>query len=183
MPAIVNENRAHWFALRVKPRHEVAVAKALRSKGYEEFLPLRTDRRRWSDRFKEVSSPLFPGYVFCHFSPASRVGILETPAVRKILSFGNGPTPIDEREVHALQTIAESGFSVAPHPYLRIGQTVRLTDGPLRGLEGILQCCRGVTYLIVSVTLMQRSVAVQVSRDSVCADIRAGREPLSEQVA
>ena len=169
MCLLVSETAAHWFALRVKPRHEIAAAKALEAKGYDQFLPLRKVRRRWSDRAKEISFPLFPGYVFCRFNAAFRVPILETPGVRSVLSFGKGPVPVDEDEIRAIQTIVESGLAVEPHAYLRVGQHVRLTEGPLRGVEGILECSEGVTYFVVSVTLMQRSVAVKVSRGSVYA--------------
>ena len=130
--------------------------------GYEWFLPLYTCRRRWSDRIKQVELPLFPGYVFCRFTISSRVAILKTPSVMRIAGIGYTPTPIDEQEIAAIQRVVESGFGVSPHPFLQVGHRVRIEGGSLSGLEGLITDVRRGNLLILSVSLLQRSVAVEI---------------------
>jgi transcription antitermination factor NusG len=153
-----------WFALLVKPRHEKAVSAALRCKQHEEFLPLRGVRQKWSDRFKVVEMPLLAGYTFCRFEPAAKVEILRTPGVRRVVGWGLTPVPVEEAEIEALQAVMRAGLPAAPCPYLRTGQPIRLDHGPLSGLRGLLLQSRGGNRLVVSITLLQRSVAVEVEQ-------------------
>jgi transcription antitermination factor NusG len=158
---------AQWFALQVRSQHERTVSLTLRDKGYEEFLPVCQIKRRWSDRVKRLEIPLFPGYVFCRFDVEKRLAILTTPRVRFIVGIGKVPTAIDDSEVVALQSIVKSGFPVEPWPFLEIGQRVRIERGSLEGLEGILLKPKSSYRLVVSITLLQRSVAVEIDRDWV----------------
>ena len=151
-----------WFALQVRSRYESFVAAHLDGRGYEWFLPLHKVRRRWSDRFKEIEQPLFPGYVFCRFNPANRFPILTTPGVFLIVGIGKTPVSIHETEISAIQATVKSGFPSQPWPFLQIGQRVKIEHGPLCGLEGILLGVRGHHHLVLSVTLLQRSIAVQL---------------------
>ena len=162
-----DNGRSRWFALRVKPRFEKTVATIARNKGYEEFLPLHRCRRRWSDRFTEVDLPLFPGYVFCQLNPEFRLPLLTIPGVLHFIGIGRIPAPIDDEEIAALQTAMLSGVWAEPWPFLDVGQRVRLEEGPLAGLEGLLIEVRKKQRLIVSVTLLKRSVAVEIERDWV----------------
>jgi transcription antitermination factor NusG len=130
-------------------------------------LPCYKSRRRWSDRFKEIVLPLFPGYVFCQLDLSNRLPIVTTPGVNSIVGAGNIPTPIDEAEIRAIQAVVDSGHRSAPWPFLRIGQRVTVNSGPLCGLEGILVDFRRRSHLVLSVTLLQRSIAVQVESGSV----------------
>lgn len=151
-----------WFALQVRSRYENIVTAHLGGKGYEWFLPLYKCRRRWSDRFKEIECPLFPGYIFCRLNPLNRLPILTTPGVVLIAGVGRTPVPIDEPEIAAIRAAVNSGLPSQPWPLLQIGQRVRIEYGPLCGLEGILLDFRGHHRLVLSVTLLQRSIAVQV---------------------
>ncbi len=153
-----------WFALHVRPRHEKTAAAALKSKGFEEFLPLYACFRRWSDRLKRVEAPLFPRYVFCRFAPRESRTVLATPGVLSVVGFGKRPIPVADQEIHALQAIVASGLPAEPWPFLQVGQLVRMDAGPLSGLEGILLDFKSGHRLIVSVTLLQRSVAVEIER-------------------
>lgn len=159
--------RYPWFALQVRMRHEGGVADQLCSKGYERFLPLHKVRRHWSDRVKEVDSPLFPGYLFCRFNPQDRLPILKTPGVAQIVGYNHVPIPVDEQEIEAIRTLVASGVPNFPCPYLEIGSRVRIEAGALRGLEGILTELKGKRRLILSITLLQRSVAVETDSDAV----------------
>jgi transcription antitermination factor NusG len=156
-----------WYALVVKSNHEKAVLEHLKTAGWEASLPLYRARRRWSDRIKEVALPLFPGYVFCRFSYAARVTVLRIPGVRSIVGAGPHPAPIPAREIAVIEAMVRSGLPVKPWPFLKIGQKVLVSSGPLRGVEGILVEFRKTWQVIVSVELLQRSVAAEVDRDCV----------------
>ena len=151
-----------WYALRVKSRYENTVATHLQGRGYESFLPVYKCQRRWSDRFKEIELPLFSGYVFCQFSPLNRLPILSIPGVVHVVGVGRTPIPMDESEIAAIQAAIKSGLPSQPWPFLQVGHRVRIEYGPLCGLEGILSGFRGHQRLVLSVTLLQRSIAVQV---------------------
>ena len=156
-----------WYALQVKAGREKWVACILRNKGFTEFLPLYASYRRWSDRMQQVDLPLFPGYVFCSFDPNRRLPILITPGVIHVVGMGGAPTPVDPGEIGALQSVVASGLLMQPWPFLKVGQRVVIQHGPLRNMEGILTEIRGQRNLIISITLLQRSVAVSIERAGV----------------
>lgn len=160
-------NQNPWYVLGVKPKHEKRVAQALGTKGYEAFLPLFLARRRWLSASRDVNLPLFPHYVFCRMDPHHKLPILEIPSVRTILSFGRVPIPVGESEIQSIRTMVASGLSVTPHHFLGIGTRVRVTAGPLSGIDGILETIRGQDRIVVSVALLQRSVSVEIHRQDV----------------
>ena len=153
-----------WFALQVKPRHEGMTAAALEAKGLEKFLPLQTMRRRWSDRVKTYEAPLFPGYVFCRFDAMCRLPILTTPGVSAVVGCGKKPEPIADEEISSLQTIVNSGVFAVPCPFVTTGQRVKIDVGPLSGTAGVVVNVKNAVRLVVSITLLQRSVAVEIDR-------------------
>jgi len=154
--------KSQWFALRTAAGREKAVAGQLRSKGYEEFLPVFRSKRQWSDRVKELDLPLFPGYLFCRFDFNQRLPILITPGVKLIVGLGKLPTPVSDAEIEALRRVVASGAPAEPHDYLSVGQRVRIREGSLAGVEGILVEAKNSWRMILSVNLLQRSVAVEV---------------------
>lgn len=171
---MVSQNNTQWYAVRVRSRHEGSAARHLRARGLEAFLPMYPRRSRWSDRVKTVDFPLFPGYVFCHFNVEQRLPILTVPGVVHVVGVGKIPTPIDEHEIVAIQAAVKSGLYREPCPYLHIGKKVRIARGPLSGVEGILVGVKGHERLVLSITLLQRSVGVEVDQDWV--------EPISSQL-
>jgi len=166
-----NGEPIRWFALRVKSQSERTVAVAVRNKGFEEFLPLYRHRNRWSDRIKLVELPLFPGYLFCRIDPSSRLPILKIPGALHFVGIGRTPVPIDDAEIAAIQAAVRSGLPTQPAAYLEVGERVRPYDGPLAGLEGILVEARDQYSLVVSVTLLRRSLMVEIDRDWVTPPI------------
>jgi transcription antitermination factor NusG len=154
-----------WYAVRVQSRFEHVVSAALRGKGYEEFLPLYPSVRRWSDRKKKIDLPLFPGYLFCRFGLDRLLPILTTPGVVQIVSAGKVPIPVAEEEVEAVKRILRSGLAAQPWPFLKVGSRVYIERGPLAGVEGIIESTENTYRLVVSVNLLQRSVAVEIDRD------------------
>jgi len=158
------QNSWPWFALWVRPRHEKSVSDALDGKGFETLLPLCRSRRRWSDRIKESDVPLIPGYVFCRFDVSNRLPILTTPGLIQIVGFGKTPQPVDEVEMQSLITVVRVGVHVQLWPFLKVGQQVSIEEGPLRSLQGVLVTIKGKDQLILSISLLQRSLAVTVDR-------------------
>jgi transcription antitermination factor NusG len=159
-----------WYALNVRAKHEISVANLLRGRGYDPFLPLQRFTKRWSDRLKASQAALFPGYLFCRLNVENRLPILTTPGVNHIVGSRRRPVPVDETEISALQLLIASGRSNQPWPFLREGDKVRIERGPLRGLEGLLLEIRGAHRLVLSVTLLQRSVAVEIEPAFVRSD-------------
>ena len=151
-----------WYALQVRPRFEKFVESHLVEKGYEVFYPTYTTSRQWSDRVKSLTLPLFPGYVFCRFDVHARLPILVTPGVNQVVGAGKTPVTVDESELTAIRRVLDSGVATQPWPYLKVGETVRIENGPLEGLTGIVTRIKNSYRLVVSVSLLMRSVAVEL---------------------
>jgi transcription antitermination factor NusG len=159
---------SEWYALQVYQRLEKITTLLLNQKGFELFLPTYSVRRRWSDRVKVVERPLFPGYLFCRLDPRQRwLPVLTTPGVVSIVGTGKEPIAIPETEIETVRRIVRSATSAEPWPYLHCGDCVTISDGPLRGIEGILVEIKNDCKVVVSIHLLQRSVAVVVDREIV----------------
>jgi transcription antitermination factor NusG len=156
-----------WFALRVKPHAEKTVDSVLRSHGIESLLPIYADRRRWSDRIKSVDRPLFPGYLFCRPNPDTPLKIVTVPGAVGFVGFGRGPQPIPAPEINAIMRILDSGRRLRPLSLIHEGQRVSIQAGPLAGLNGRVVRIKDDQCLVVSIELLQRSVAVAIDGDSV----------------
>ena len=140
---------------------------SLESKGFAAFSPFYRVRRKRSDRTKEIVLPIFPGYVFSQFDCSVRLPILTTPGVVRIVGGGNVPEAVDDTEILSLQTIMKSNRPIQPWPFLRAGQQVRIVAGPLSGTVGTLLSLKDESRLVASITLLQRSVAVEIDSDAV----------------
>ncbi len=167
----LSEHRAvlPWYALRVKSNFEKAAKASLEGKGYEVYAPFYSRRRRWSDRDHLTESPLFPGYVFARFDARERLPLLITPGVVHVVPPNRVPIEVDDEELRAVQVILRSGLPVEPHRFLNVGQRVMIERGALSGIEGILLEVKKAYRLVVSVTLLNRSVSVEIDRDWVRA--------------
>ena len=150
-----------WFAVRVKPRWEKEVCKNLNWKGYSALLPLYVRESQWTDRVKQLELPLFPGYVFASFDPRRPLHVLTTPGVLSVVTFGKTLVPLAPSEVEAVQAVINSELRREPCAYPQSGDRVRVVAGPLRGIEGIVSC-GSEDRLILTVTLLQRAISVQV---------------------
>ncbi len=156
---------APWYALRTRSNFETLAVVSLQHKGFKPYLPTYRNRRRWSDRVVVTDTPLFKGYVFCRFDPLNRLPIVTTHGVIGIVSYGTEPAPIDAKELEAVKQILHSGLATEPCPFLREGQQVRVLRGSLAGVEGILVKKKSDFRLIISVTMLQRSVSVEIDRE------------------
>lgn len=151
-----------WYAIRTKSRFEKTVAMSVRAKGYEVLLPLYRDPRRWGGRNCEVELPLFSGYVFASFDPRRRLPILQTPGVVQIVGAQEGPWPMDSREIENIGRVVELNILATPWPFLSPGEVVEITRGPLAGIQGTFVRRKNGHRLILSVSLLQRAIAVEV---------------------
>ena len=154
-----------WYALRVRTGSESIAASALVNRGYQPFLAVYRERKRYSDRMKTVERPAFPGYIFCKFDLREKVAVLSSPAVLyPVCCFGTIAS-IPETEIEGIKKATEAGGR--PTPYLRAGQRVKIEFGPLAGIEGILTRYESEDRLCLSVHLIQRSISVRIGADQV----------------
>ncbi len=158
-------NDGFWYALHVRPRFEKVVARNLHGKGYEEYLPLYHRRSRWSDRIKDVELPLFPGYVFCRFNVLQRLPVLMIPGVHTIVGIGKTPLAVNSFELDSIRAVLASGSHYEPWPFMEVGEKVQVEYGPLAGTNGIVTMLKNSYRLVISVNLLQRSVAVEIDRE------------------
>jgi transcription antitermination factor NusG len=156
-----------WWALYTRHQHEKVIAEMLSAKGFEVFLPLYESTRRWKDRRKILSLPLFPCYVFVRGGLDRRLQVLTTPGVHMILYRGDQVAFIPESEIEAIQRAVDGSFRVEPHPFLKCGARVRVIRGALEGVEGILTRKKNLCRLVLSVDMLAQSVAVEVHASDV----------------
>jgi transcription antitermination factor NusG len=165
----MSQTRKHhpWYAVQVRARSEKLVGFILRNKGFEPLLPLYTVRRRRADRTVDLDLPLFPGYLFCRLDLSSRLlPLFTTPGVLRLVGAGSTPAPVEDHEIDAIQTILKEGRAPLPCPIPKQGERVIIGDGPLSGVEGVLVGQKKNSRLVVSVTLLQRAVSVEVDPGS-----------------
>ncbi len=166
-PPVLDSTAPHWYVLQTRARHEKRVAEQLERRSCDLFLPLFREVHRWSDRRVQVEAPLFPGYVFVHLALPERRQAVYVPGVVRLLAFQGVPAPIPPEEIIALRAAVEEHLAVWPHPYLRAGRRVRIMRGPLCGAAGILLRRKNRTQVVLSVELIQRSVAVEIAAADV----------------
>ena len=153
-----------WYAVRTKSRHERVVCKQLEADGLEFYLPSVQQSRQWSDRTKVIDSPLFPGYVFVrvpHF-PSMKVQVLRKVGVINFVGNERGATSIPDSELNGVRLLLMNRIPYASHPYLKVGQRIRVTDGVLRGVEGVLVGLGSKNGLVVSIDVIERSLIIQL---------------------
>jgi transcription antitermination factor NusG len=155
---------ATWYGLHTRPRHEKIVAQRLEERGVTAFLPLVSETHRWSDRKKTVQLPLFSCYVFAKFTPnrLDRLRVLRVDGIFGFVGARGEGTPIPDEQIDAVRSLVETQLPWSSHPFLKIGQRVRIRSGVLDGMEGILVSRNGDRSLVISVDAIQRSLAVRV---------------------
>jgi transcription antitermination factor NusG len=151
-----------WFAAYTCSRQEKMVAQLLEYRSVEHFLPLYETVHRWKDRKMRLQLPLFPGYLFVRVPARERLNVLQTTGVAHIVSFNGRPAPLPEAEIEAIRRCLAQKANAAPHPYIAAGAKVRVTRGPLEGLEGVVVRPRGDLRIVISVETIMRSISVEV---------------------
>src|SRR5437879_7368863 len=158
----------HWYAAYTRAQHEKTVAAELGMREVEHFLPLYGSVRRWKDRRVTLESPLFPGYVFVRLALRERLRVLQIPSVVRLVGFNGQPAALPDTEMEIMRSGLSQSSGAEPHPFLTVGRHVRITGGPFAGLEGVLRRKKSGMRVVVSLGLIQRSVAVDVD----VADLR-----------
>jgi transcription antitermination factor NusG len=158
------EKCAPWFALYVKARHEKNVEQILKSKGLETFLPTYTKVHLNRKKFE---LPYFPSYLFCRIELNNKLPVISTPSVFSIVGTSREPEAVPEAEINDLRVILASGYRTLPWPYIAAGQEVQMNSGPLQGVRGTVVSSSSDKWLVISVHLLQRSIAVKVDRRSI----------------
>ncbi len=153
---------SRWFAAYTSPRHEKHVSQQMERRGIQNFLPLYKSVRRWKDRRKELELPIFPGYLFVRMALRERVSVLQVPGVVHLVSFQGRPAPVPDSDIEMLQRQLSQSGRLQPHPFLTIGRRVRISSGPMSGMEGILARKKDKVRVVLSIELIQRAVAVEV---------------------
>jgi len=158
-------SQPRWYAVRTRSRHEKLVARQFQSQGIESFLPIVTQTRKWSDRNKQVETPLFSGYAFLRMIHTSdeRVRVLRTQGVVNFVGVQGTGTPIPDHQIEDIKTLMASRVPYEERPFLRVGQRVRVRGGALDGMQGILVAENGDRSLVISVEPIQRSLCVRVA--------------------
>jgi transcription antitermination factor NusG len=156
-----------WFAVYTTPRHEKHVSEILAERQIETFLPLYRANRQWKKSSPVVLDlPLFPTYVFVRIERKSRGVILGTPGVLSIVGSSKEAWPLPDLEIDALR----SGLlerKIEPHPYLVVGERVRIMAGVMAGVEGVLVRKKSDLRVVLSLDTIMRSVAVEVNADDI----------------
>jgi transcription antitermination factor NusG len=156
-----------WFALQTRPRNERKVDYLLRQKGYECLTPTYRQKRKWSDRTVEIDLPLFPTYVLCRFNSSVLNKAISTSGVIRIVGFNGKPAEVAVQEIEALQLLMQSSLLREPWRYLPNGTQVLVETGPLTGVEGIIHQDDNYRRLVISITLLQRSIAIQLDENTI----------------
>lgn len=164
-----------WYAIYTRHQHEKTVGDMLQRKGFEVFLPLYRTKRRWRDRVKTLALPLFPSYVFLHGGIDRQLQIVTTPGVHWMITAAGQVAVIPDAEIAAVKRLVEGPLRVEPHPFLKCGDWVRVKNGPLEGIEGIMVRVKSACRLVISVEMLQKSVAVEVNASDVERARRAVR--------
>jgi len=158
-----------WFALVTRPRHEKVATEALNAKGLETFLPFVRRHHQYGRRSREFDVPMFPGYLFCRFDVLHRLPVITTPGIVRVVGAGGSPIPVRDAEVTSLQIATRERIPALPHPFLQEGARVAITQGPLAGMEGIVVKEKDPMRIVVSISLLQRSVLLEIAADRLTA--------------
>lgn len=171
----LNSQPYRWFAIQTRSRHEKLVRSQLELRNVEHFLPTMRRLSQWTDRKKEIEVPLFSGYCFARFSLADQLPVLQSQGVVRVVCFGGQPEPIPDEEIESLRTLTSNSSNYVCHPYLRDGMRVEVIRGPLQGVKGRLVREARLCRLVLSISLLQRAVAIEIDAASV-APVRAYRD-------
>jgi transcription antitermination factor NusG len=155
-------SQARWYAAYTCANHERRVGAELGAREVEHFLPLYSSVRCWKDRRVRLDLPLFPGYVFVRLALRDRLRVAQIPSVVRLVGFNGLPAALPDEEMEILRAGLSQSLRTEPHPFLTVGRRVRITGGPFAGLEGVLKRKRNSPRVVVSLSLIQRSVAVTV---------------------
>jgi transcription antitermination factor NusG len=155
-----------WYVLKIRTGGELSAVTALTHRGYSPYCPMQKERRHYSDRMKIVDAAAFPGYVFCQFDSQKKLPIISCPGVEYIVGFADGPAPVPDEELVNIRRMIDAGASAVRG--MEQGQRVRVTHGPLEGVEGVLVRDATSNRLVVSIELLNQAASLHINEDEVC---------------
>ena len=161
---IIENNSEIWIVVYTKPRHEKAVRNELHKKGYEVYLPLLKERRKWSDRKKWIEFPLFRSYLFVRIDKKNALFVLRTYGVVKIIKFGEKIGIVQDEIINSIRLMIEGGYKPKPLDFFIKGDPVIVKDGPLKGIIGEVVRIDNHERLIVRIDVIQHSVSIQIEK-------------------
>jgi transcription antitermination factor NusG len=173
-----NRDDSEWWALYTRHQHEKSVADMLSAKGFEVFFPVYESTRKWRDRKKVLSLPLFPCYVFVQGGLNRRLQVVTTPGIHMVLHYGDRVAIIPETEIEAIRKTVHGHLRAEPHPFLKCGERVRVIRGSLEGVEGVLIRKKNLFRLVLSVEMLAQSVAVEIDATDVTPVAPRGSTPV-----
>ena len=167
-----NHDEKCWHALYVRSRSEKKVLSQLVEMGVEAYLPLITVVRKWSDRRMKVQEPLFKSYVFVRSNNKQYIPILNVYGVVRFVCFEREAVVVPENQIAAIKKFVndyENGeeFKMQNDEELKVGQTVRIINGPMKGLTGRLDTIRNKRHLIVYIDVVGQYIPVHIPRAKV----------------
>lgn len=157
----------HWYAVYICANHEKRVAADLQARSVEHFLPLYSSARRWKDRRVNLELPLFPGYIFVRLALRDRLSVLQIRSVVRLIGFNGQPTALPDAEMEIMRSDLLHRLNPKPHPFLTAGRRVRIRNGPLAGLEGMVLRLKGNWRVVLSLELIQRSISVDIDASNL----------------
>jgi len=159
-----NDDTKQWFAFYTKSKHEKSVNSNLESQGYEVYLPLLKERKKWSDRKKWIQYPLFKSYIFIKIEAKNAIFVLKTPGIVRMIKFGGKPSPILDDTINSLKLMIDGGYNPQPTDYFIKGDPVIIKDGPLKGLKGEIKTIHNQEHFIIHIDAIQHSVSIKIGR-------------------
>jgi len=167
--SVIANGEQHWYALYTTANHEKKVAKSLVDRAVECYLPLYSSLRKWKDRRVRLEVPLFANYVFAKFAMPERLRVLQAPGVVRLVGFNGRAAVVPDTEVNRVRDVLVHGRNVEPHTFLAVGRRVRVSSGPLAGLEGILLRRKRGVRLVVAIESIVKSVSVEMDEADIVA--------------
>ncbi len=164
VPIAIPQQKPRWYAIRTRSRHEKVAANELAERGVQCFLPLVTSVRQWSDRRTQIEMPLFPGYAFVRvtYFSGERLRVLQATGVAGFVGPNPAAVAIPDEQIEAIGTVLVRKVAVTEHPFLKVGQRIRIRGGALKGVEGILVAVNGSRNLVISLEPIQRSLSIKL---------------------
>ena len=155
-----------WHVLHVAVNHEKRIVQHLNVRAVEHYLPLYTERSRWTDRMVQLERPLFAGYVFVRFSSGQRLSVVSIPGVLNVLG-GNGCETVSAEELDRIRLALTDGYALRPHPWLAVGMHVQVRGGVFAGVRGLVTEIRGHCKVVIALSAVQQCFSLEMGMDQL----------------
>ncbi len=153
----------YWLAFYTRPRHEFTARTDILHMGIEVYLPVITVLKKWSDRKKRVTEPLFKSYIFAYCNEAERLRILQSKSIVTTLFYNGKPAHVPDWQIDGVRKMLEGNEEVKIVEGIKKGARIKITDGPFTGIEGVIYSPENdEKYVAVSLDILNRSVVAKL---------------------